>query len=90
MIVNGYGTPRDLAAHREQIEADYAAYCVKAEQRKAIAAMHAKNVAAEERMRAAIAAAQDPSSISWQGAAAALFLLALIIGAFLIATYLGT
>jgi len=82
MIVNGYGPHRSLAAHREQIEADYAAYCVKAEKRDAIAAEHAKNVAAEARAR-------DPSIISWQGAAAALFLLALTIGVFLIANYLG-
>jgi len=46
------------------------------------ARQHAKNIAAEARMR-------DPGIISWQGAVAAMFLLALIGGIFLIATYLG-
>jgi hypothetical protein len=98
MIVNGYGTQRSLAAHREQIEAAIArhrdnlarnrieanaqAERNEIEKRKAIAAIHAEYVAAEARMR-------DSSIISWQGAAAALFLLALTIGAFLIANYLG-
>lgn len=53
-----------------------------AEKRKAMQDIHAESVAAEARMR-------DPSLISWQGAATALFLLALAAGMFLVATYLG-
>jgi hypothetical protein len=99
MIVNGYGTQRTLATQREEIEsaiarhrdklardhieATRAAERYEFEQRQALAAEHAKNVAAEARAR-------DTSIMSWQGAVAALFLLALTIGVFLIANYLGT
>jgi hypothetical protein len=52
------------------------------ERRKFIEAQHAKNLAAEARMR-------DPSIISWQGAVAAVFLVVVTIGMFLAATLLG-
>jgi hypothetical protein len=52
------------------------------ERRKLMQAQHAKNLAAEARMR-------DPSITSWQGAVAAVFLLVLTIGIFLAATLLG-
>jgi hypothetical protein len=91
-MLNSYGQHKAAQAQRTAAEMaeryetakshDAAVAQREAEQRKAIAAMHAKNVAAEQRAR-------DPSIISWQGAAAALFLLALTTGVFLIANYLG-
>lgn len=96
MIINGYGYQRSLAAHREQIEAAIAHHRDKIARQRAEAnaqaeryameARHAENVAAEARMRAA----REPSIASWQGAVAAGFLIALAIGAFLVANYLGS
>jgi hypothetical protein len=73
---------------------------LEAEAKAEAARRHAISAAAEQRarfeaakkqaeMQRAHAAMANPSVFSWQGAAAALFLLGLIGGIFLIATYLG-
>jgi hypothetical protein len=105
-MLNGLGYQRSLAAHREQIEADIARHRDKIardraeavaqveryefEKRTFMEAEHAKNVAAEARMRAA----QGRSIGFWQGFAVVVFLLAFIMAgqigvAELIATFLG-
>jgi hypothetical protein len=91
-MLNGYNRHdaalrRHLAAEGNTAEAESPAGLeawdrADEERRKFMEAQHAKSLAAEARMR-------DPSLISWQGAVAAVFLLALTIGIFLAATLLG-
>jgi len=83
---------RSLQALRQHIEDEAKRKYAEAERAKAAAREQRERFEAAKKqaeMQRAQAAMANPSIISWQGAIAALFLLGLIGGIFLIATYLG-
>jgi hypothetical protein len=105
MMLNGLGYQRSLAAHCEQIEADIARHRDKItrdraeaiaqaeryefEKRTFMEAEHAKNVAAEARMRRRQADLTAPNLYSRSGLMALLILACYFAGVFALAYFLG-